>query len=88
MTDLDQVRISLSVPRYQLPYHDHLDPTPVLPKSRSRHRSHQGAIFCHPSSCLACSWWSRVGQKPRFQTRFVLNPRHRHLIVPVPLCYY
>lgn len=66
MTDLDQVRISLSAPRYRFPYHDHLDPTPVLPKSRSRHRSHQGAVFCYPSACLACSWWSRVGQKPRF----------------------
>lgn len=79
MTDLDQVRISLSAPRCQLPYHGDLDPTPVLPKSRSRHRSHQRAVFCHPSSCLACSWWSRVRQKPRFQTRFVLNPHHRLL---------
>ena len=66
MTDLDQVRISRSAPRYQFPYHDVLDPSPVLPKSRSRHRSHQGAVFCHPSSRLACPWRSRDGQKSRF----------------------
>lgn len=32
---------------------------------------------------LACSRWSRVGQKPRFQTRFRLTPRFRPSSSPV-----
>src|SRR6266478_1129466 len=42
--------------------------TQVLAKTRPL----AGASSCHLSSCLTRSWRSRVGQKPRLQTRFVL----------------
>ena len=63
-------------------YHDALDPAPVLPKSWARHQPHWGTIFCHPSSRLARSRRSRVGEKSCFQARFVL----RSSLCPVPLC--
>jgi hypothetical protein len=62
-----------SRPHLLFSHHLELDLASVPHKSRTRCDPLQGPVLCCPSSYRTCSWRSRVRQKSRFQTRFVLT---------------